>query len=296
MINESYPIRTAMGDATAGVGEVLYLWAGTAGTYAADEDAEVVAIARPPYRRAFWEAGRGEDLDALTEVQAAEGGSREESARHRYTVNTPVGILQAVDELELTPAARRVLDAAGELFYSEGINAVGVDTIAKRAGVTKKTLYDRFGSKDQLIVSYLRERDVRWRRWLTAEVERIGDDPAARLLATFEAQRTWMARESPRGCSFVNAAAELPDPGHPARAVIRSQKQWLRTYLFEHCRAAGSSDPEQLADELVLLHEGASVLTGLTLTADPWTTAGLMAASALADQGVGSATGRNIPM
>ncbi|GAA3366506.1 hypothetical protein GCM10017744_073820 [Streptomyces antimycoticus] len=72
----------------------------------------------------------------------------------------------------LTPAARRILDTAAELFYGQGINAVGVDLIAKRSGVTKKTLYDRFGSKEALVAAYLRERDERWRAWLTAEVEK----------------------------------------------------------------------------------------------------------------------------
>lgn len=209
------------------------------------------------------------------------------------TVTKPVGITQlwkgdAVETRSdaggLTPAARRVLEAAAELFYNEGINAVGVDSIAKRAGVTKKTLYDRFGSKDELITRYLRERDERWRRWLTAEVERTAGagTPADRILATFDAQGDWARRESPRGCSFVNAAAELPDPGHPARAVIRNQKRWLRDYLLEQCRNTGVAEPDELADELVLLHEGANVLTGLGITPDPTATARRMAAELLA--------------
>jgi AcrR family transcriptional regulator len=199
---------------------------------------------------------------------------------------------------DLTPAARRVLAAAGELFYNQGINAVGVDAIAKQAGVTKKTLYDRFGSKDQLIVSYLQERDERWRRWLADEVDLAASDaaPTTRILATFDAQRTWMARESPRGCSFVNAAAELPDPVHPARAVIRAQKEWLRTYLLDECRATRASQPEQLADELLLLHEGANVLTGLGIAADPWATARRLAADLLDADGVGRVAGRSMPM
>src|ERR1044072_3402306 len=87
----------------------------------------------------------------------------------------------------LTPAARRVLDAAAELFYGQGINAVGVDLIARHAGVTKKTLYERFGSKEALVAAYLRERDERWRAWLTAEVDQFPrQDPAARVLATFD--------------------------------------------------------------------------------------------------------------
>ncbi|WAP55362.1 TetR/AcrR family transcriptional regulator [Streptomyces sp. S465] len=167
----------------------------------------------------------------------------------------------------LTPAARRVLDAAAELFYGQGINAVGVDLIAKRAGVTKKTLYERFGSKEALVAAYLRERDERWRAWLTAEVEK--SPPAERVLATFDALAAWMRRENPRGCGFVNAAAELPDADHPARQVVAGQKRWLRTYLWQLCEEAGVAAPDELADELLLLHEGATVLYGLSAVADP---------------------------
>ncbi|MFE5160032.1 TetR/AcrR family transcriptional regulator [Streptomyces sp. NPDC056697] len=166
----------------------------------------------------------------------------------------------------LTPAARRILDAAAELFYGQGINAVGVDLIAKRSGVTKKTLYDRFGSKEALVAAYLRERDERWRTWLTAEVEK--SPPADRALATFDALALWVARENPRGCGFVNAAAELPDAAHPARQVIAGQKRWLRGYLRQLCEEAGVTGPDELADELLLLHEGATVLNGLSVVAD----------------------------
>jgi AcrR family transcriptional regulator len=183
----------------------------------------------------------------------------------------------------LTPAARRVLDAAAELFYRQGINAVGVDLIARRAGVTKKTLYDRFGSKDELITRYLRERDERWRVWLLAEVERTAADgpPTERILATFDAMGTWAAQESPRGCSFVNAAAELPDSNHPARALIVAQKRWLRDHLYDLCRDAGVSDAQSLADELMLIHEGTNVMVGLGVLADPVGTARTAVAAAL---------------
>ncbi|MET7763814.1 TetR/AcrR family transcriptional regulator [Streptomyces sp. NPDC005393] len=179
----------------------------------------------------------------------------------------------------LTPAARRVLDAAAELFYGQGINAVGVDLIAKRAGVTKKTLYERFGSKEALIAAYLRERDQRWRAWLTAEVDK--SPPADRVLATFDALAGWMRRENPRGCGFVNAAAELPDAGHPARQVIADQKRWLRGYLRKLCEEAGVAEPDELADELLLLHEGATVLYGLSAAPDPIAVSRRLAHSAL---------------
>ncbi|QLH21044.1 TetR/AcrR family transcriptional regulator [Streptomyces sp. Rer75] len=187
----------------------------------------------------------------------------------------------------LTPAARRVLDAAAELFYGQGINAVGVDLIAKHAGVTKKTLYERFGSKEALVAAYLRERDERWRVWLTAEVDKSPrQDPPGRILATFDALGVWMHRENPRGCGFVNAAAELPDTGHPARQVISDQKRWLRDYLRGLSEDAGAADPDALADELLMLHEGATVLYGLSALPDPVGTARGMALRALKQAGI----------
>ncbi|RCG26673.1 TetR/AcrR family transcriptional regulator [Streptomyces diacarni] len=182
---------------------------------------------------------------------------------------------------ELTPGARKVLEAASTLFYERGITAVGVDLIAKEAGTTKKTLYDRFGGKDALIAAYLRERDRRWRSWLTGWLEEhaAAAGPRARLLATFDALAEWTRRHNPRGCGFVNAAAELPDPAHPGRRIITDQKLWLRGCLYELAVEAGAADPGRLADELTLLHEGATVLRGLALVDDP-----VARARALAEQ------------
>nr|WP_180218090.1 TetR/AcrR family transcriptional regulator [Streptomyces albus] len=181
----------------------------------------------------------------------------------------------------MTPGARKILDAASALFYERGITAVGVDLIAREAGTTKKTLYDRFGGKDALIAAYLSERDRRWRSWLTSWVDG-GEAPAGprgKMLATFDALAEWTRRNNARGCGFVNAAAELPDPSHPGRRVITEQKHWLRGYLYELCVAADAADPGRLADELTLLHEGATVLHGLGVVDDP-----VAAARALAEQ------------
>lgn len=171
-------------------------------------------------------------------------------------------------EGELTPAARRVLVTAGELFYRQGINAVGVETIAEVAGVTKKTLYDRFGSKDELVATYLRERDRRWREWLGGYVEQHATTPTRKLLATFDALAEWMRRENPRGCGFVNAHAELASGDHPARAVIAEQKHWVRDYLASLAREGGFREPERLADDLVILHEGVTVTQSMGVVDD----------------------------
>ncbi|MCI2419908.1 TetR/AcrR family transcriptional regulator [Saccharopolyspora sp. K220] len=167
---------------------------------------------------------------------------------------------QAGELLEkLTPAGRRVLDVAADLFYRQGIHAVGVEAIAAEAGVTKKTLYACFGSKDQLVTAYLVERDQRWRAWLKRWVAEHATAPREELLAVFDALEAWMAREDFRGCGFVNALAEIPEPTHPARDVIIGQKRWMREYFEKLAAAAEIANPEDFADSALLLYEGATV-------------------------------------
>ncbi|MEV2278720.1 helix-turn-helix domain-containing protein [Nocardiopsis sp. NPDC049922] len=162
----------------------------------------------------------------------------------------------------LTPAARRILEVASELFYTRGINTVGMELVAERASVTKKTIYDRFGSKQELVVAYLRTRDDRWRGYVTDHLERAAT-PRARVLATFDALHAWMGEENPRGCAMLNAYTELSDPGHPGRAVAEGQKRWLRGLLAEFVAEAGVADPDVLAHPLAMLHEGAVVARGV---------------------------------
>jgi AcrR family transcriptional regulator len=167
--------------------------------------------------------------------------------------------------ITMTPAARRVLAAAARLFYERGIHAVGVDLIAAEAGVTKKTLYDRFGSKEQIVVEYLADRDERWRAFLTERLDAARPEPGEQVLAVFDASREWAAELSPKGCSMVNAHAEISDPAHP---VITGQKQWM---LALFTRLASDIAPERadaLARALMLLHEGALVAHGLGIFPD----------------------------
>lgn len=167
-----------------------------------------------------------------------------------------------------TPAAERIFETASEMFYREGIRAVGVDTIAAEAGVTKKTLYERFGSKDELVAAYLRGRDERWRGWLVETVERRGGTAKERLLSTFDALGEWIERGNTRGCGFVNAMVELRREDHPGRAVVMEQKRWLDGYLAKLATEAGAEDPEGLADQLLILHEGVNVTSSLGIPTD----------------------------
>ncbi|WP_132425208.1 TetR/AcrR family transcriptional regulator [Pseudonocardia endophytica] len=158
----------------------------------------------------------------------------------------------------MTPGAQRILDVASELFYWRGIHAVGVDTIAAESGVTKRTLYDRFGSKDALVVAYLAARDRRWRELVLARLEAVGADPVAQVLAPFDVLPEFLVPHG-RGCSFVNAFAELPDPDHPGRQLVVAEKTWLRDLFRDLLSQAGAHDPDATAGQLLSLHEGAFV-------------------------------------
>lgn len=157
----------------------------------------------------------------------------------------------------MTPAARRILEAAAELFVAHGIHAVGVDRIAAESGVTKRTLYDRFGSKDALVAAYLQARhDAWWERWEA----RTRDEPSPRALAVFDAYA-----EAPgvaRGCAFLNAAGELPEE-HPGFAVIREHKRLVRERLEALIAQDGVDDAAALAEHVFLLVEGAVAHRGI---------------------------------
>ncbi|KIH96531.1 transcriptional regulator [Streptomonospora alba] len=161
---------------------------------------------------------------------------------------------------DMTPAGRRILDAAGGLFYREGINAVGVALVSDTAGVTKKTLYDRFGSKDELVVHYLRRRHENW--WAHLD-ERLAAAAAPRTLALMDAYLSHPELDVARGCAFINAAAELP-PGHAGWRVIREHKEAVRARLAELiAEDAPGADAGDLAEHVFLLLEGAIAHRGI---------------------------------
>ena len=138
-----------------------------------------------------------------------------------------------ITQPRMTPTAIRILDTAEALFYAHGLRAIGVERIADEADTTKKTIYDRFGSKDGLITAYLRQRCDRWHAYATAYVDEHQPTPGQeRVLALLDALDSWMA-DSSRGCGFVNAYAELAGTGHEALPIIAEEKRWTRAYYVE---------------------------------------------------------------
>jgi AcrR family transcriptional regulator len=156
-------------------------------------------------------------------------------------------------------AAERIRDSAFELFYQEGIRAVGVEEIVTRAGVTKPSLYRAYESKDELIADYLRDYDQRFCRSFEAPSAEHPGDPKGQLLAYLDRLAARASSGGYRGCGLTNAVIEYPDPAHPAHQVAVDSKHALRARLGEMCRAMGAGDPDELADSLLLLIEGSYV-------------------------------------
>jgi AcrR family transcriptional regulator len=157
----------------------------------------------------------------------------------------------------VVPPRERILQTARELFYRDGINAVGVDAIAAAAGTNKMTLYRHFESKDELVAAYLKSlADEGDALWGEARDKHPGDaDAQLRYLLKHVSQ--FAAESTGRGCALANAAVELAERKHPARKVVEAHKRRQCERLIALCREAGYAKPEQLADELFLLVEGA---------------------------------------
>jgi AcrR family transcriptional regulator len=154
-------------------------------------------------------------------------------------------------------AGDRIRDTATQLFYRQGIRAVGVDAIVRQARATKPSLYRSFRSKDELAAAYLRDWDSAfWQRFESAVAARP-DDPRAQLRLFLRRLTHRMRSPGYRGCALSNAAVEYPEAGHPARRVAVANKRKLRRRLTQMAAAMGARQPRLLADGLALLLEGA---------------------------------------
>ncbi|MEV0403487.1 TetR/AcrR family transcriptional regulator [Actinoallomurus sp. NPDC050550] len=150
-----------------------------------------------------------------------------------------------------------VLEVAHELFYWQGIRGVGVDKIAATAGVASTTLYRLFASKDDLVAAYVQRANGLYKNWFDNVTADDGRSPQERILALFDAQTEQIQPENCRGCPFLMALAELPDPDHPAHQHAVETKAWVRTRIGQLIKEAGATKPDVLADQLVLVFEGA---------------------------------------
>lgn len=161
--------------------------------------------------------------------------------------------------IELKPVRERILDAAAERYYADGIRAVSADKLIAAAHVSKATFYRHFPTKNDLVAAYLELRSDQEKEAVLTKREELADDPAAVL--RWYADVVGEASCSPgfRGCPFINAAAELPDEDHPGRAVITAHRAWLTTQISDLLRALGAEHPVVQAEQLMMLRDGAMV-------------------------------------
>ncbi|MCA9904022.1 MAG: TetR/AcrR family transcriptional regulator [Anaerolineae bacterium] len=159
------------------------------------------------------------------------------------------------DESKQT-ARDQILETAAALFFREGFRAVGVDTIIKQADVAKMTLYRYFPSKDDLIVAYLQDSNEKFWAWFADATAGAGD-PRAQIVAFFKALARLVTTPTCYGCPFLNAIVDFPDDSHPGHQVALEHKQAVRARFYDLAREAGAHTPDVLADQLLLLMDGA---------------------------------------
>jgi AcrR family transcriptional regulator len=155
----------------------------------------------------------------------------------------------------------RLLDAAMELFYAEGVHSVGIDRVIAQAGVAKASLYSTFGSKEGLVQAYLERR----REILLGRLHRAAassEDPVERLLAVFDSQAALFERADYRGCAFAAASAEAPVDSQIAKATAEYRSE-VRDLFIQLATDAGFADPVLVADQLRLIYDGGGVAANL---------------------------------
>ena len=165
--------------------------------------------------------------------------------------------------LEPVGARQRILDTAYDLFSRHGVRAVGVDRIVAESGVAKMSLYRHFPSKDELVLSFLQEREERWTRdWLAAEVERRAAFPAERMLAIFDVFGEWFQLAEFEGCAFINVLLEFDDRASAVRQASAGHLRNIRSFVAELATGAGAVDPDALAHKWHILMKGSIVAAG----------------------------------
>jgi AcrR family transcriptional regulator len=153
----------------------------------------------------------------------------------------------------VSEARARLLRTASALFYAEGIHAVGVDRVIVAAGVTRATFYRHFPSKDELVVAYLRSVDQTVRM---AAGDAAGEQRLRRVVGSLSEM---LCARGFRGCAFINAAAEFPDPGSPVHRAVAAHRTWLTDLFRTDLATLGHPDPVGAAAHLMMLRDGAMV-------------------------------------
>ena len=187
-------------------------------------------------------------------------------------------------------ARERLLAAADELFYENGINTVGIDRVIERAGVAKASLYDCFGSKDELVRSYLQARNEARRTRINERLSQY-DTPEEKILSIFDLLGELAVQPGFRGCAFVRAGADAGSSDN-VKTVCEESRAFILGKFTDLAREAGASEPELLGKQLVLLYDGASIAAHLDHNRNAVSTARTLAAQMLSGGAPGAQTKR----
>ena len=181
-------------------------------------------------------------------------------------------------------ARERLLAAATELFYANGINSVGIDRVIEHAGVAKASLYDCFGSKEELVRSYLEARDLARKARINERLAQF-DRPEDKILSIFDLLAELASQPDYRGCAFVRASADA-NSSDKVKGVCNESRAFILDKFTDLCRAAGADEPELLGKQLVLLYDGAAISAHMDGNRHAVATARALAAQMLSGAGV----------
>ena len=154
---------------------------------------------------------------------------------------------------------QELVEKAMAVFYRHGFAATGMERLVEETGISKRSMYNYFGTKEALIVAVLRHRDRQFCDWLTGRVEALAVAPGERLLAIFDALDEWFTEPGFQGCLFIKAAAEFQQKNDPVRAEALAHKRLLHRYFRKLAKAAGAHDPSLVARRLLVIKDGAIV-------------------------------------
>ena len=174
-----------------------------------------------------------------------------------------------------------LINTAITLFCEHGYHATGIDRLLSTAGVSKKTMYQHFRSKEELIYAALRQYDGVYRNNFMKAVEEAGSTAEEKLLAIFDIAEAWFQENSFFGCMFINAIGEYSEESSPVRDICKQFKQQMWDYIHNLTKEAGATNSTELADEICLLLEGAIVTAQVSQKAGAAKTARKMARQAI---------------
>jgi len=186
--------------------------------------------------------------------------------------------LRRIEHEDVQEPAMRLVLAAARLFNEHGIHATGIDRIIAEAGVARMTFYKHFGSKEGLVRAVMERESKAWFEWLDAELRRL-QEPRQRISAFFALLGKWFSRSDFKGCCFINAVGEHDRLDNSVRPIAKAHRKATFVYIRSLLEGSALADPDQLADQLTILADGATVTA--MVTGNP-RTAGSAAKAALA--------------